>query len=243
MKKRKQSQLDPAQYSLYTRLGIAIVVTFVAMKIHAEITIEFGSTPFGTNIQSNGSSMDESFTFELGTFGGGFVPTSGNTDQWLANWTPLQDSLGNTVPDSITDYGTTNTIFGPTDGFASSVTLDHNNSPFEIGSQGYIWGYDSRDGTAEWILLTNTEDSDDGITWRYGDASPDSLAFTETWDVSGATETVVGSINFFDGGGDFISMQSGSVTLPPAVPEPATSVILTGALAMLGLRRRRPRRR
>ena len=79
-------------------------------------------------------------------------------------------------------------------------------------------------------------------TWAFRlDADATGIAFTESWTVGTAGEAIIGEINFFDGKGDFISMQAGAVTLPPAVPEPSTAAILTAALCGFGLRRRRPR--
>lgn len=227
---------DPVQNALLMRFAIAIAVTFVAMKIHAEITINFGSAPFGTNLKSDDSAMDTSFTFELGTFAGGFDPTDANTDQWLANWVAVQDSGGSTLSGAVVPYDTITVLGLPSDGFNSSVALDHNNTPFEIGSQGYIWGYDntSLDGEADWLLFTNTD-------WTFKDGSPDALSFTEAWDIGAADEAVVGDINFFDNEGDFISMQAESVGTPPVVPEPSTAVILGAAFSMFCMRRRRPR--
>ncbi len=220
-----------------TSLVASAAIAALAMKIHAEVSITFASTQFGTNLQSDGSAMDSSFTFELGTFANGFAPTAGNTDSWLANWTPLTNSSGGTVPEASVQYGTISTIFGPTDGFSSSATLEHNDSPFGIGQQGYIFGFDSLSGDADWILLTNTDPAPD--EWTYADAT--GISFTESWTVGTATDAIVGNINFTDGKGDFISMQAGAVSLPPAVPEPSTAAILAAAALGLGLRRRRER--
>lgn len=224
----------PRNRHLAIKLATAAAIAALAMKIHAEVNINFSSTPFGTNLQSDGSAMDTSFTFELGTFTGGFVPTAVNTDQWAANWTPVVDSGGTTVPEAITSYGTTPSAFGDFDGFASEVTLDHNNAPFDIGSQGYVWGYDTLAGDGEWILLTNTDPGDE---WTFGDTS--GIAFSESWSVGSAGEAIIGAINFTGGGGADIAMQTGDVSLPPAVPEPSTTVVLTATALAFALRRRR----
>lgn len=224
----KSPKKDSTQ--LIIKLGVGAAVVMVAMKLHAAITINFSSPAFGVNQQSDGSLLDSSFTFELGTFDNGFVPTAANTDNWLANWTPVVDSGGTPVPEATTPYGTITTIFGPTDGFGSSVDLDHNNSPFEINQQGYIWGYNSQTGASEWVLMTNTTPTD---AWTYGDAS--GLAFTETWTV-GTSQAVLGDVNF-DDGSTFVSLRTAAVSAP--VPEPATSLLAGGTLALLALRRRR----
>ena len=235
---KPHTQSDRPHGRVATALVAAAAIAVLAMKIHAEVTISFASTQFGTNLQSDGSAMDSSFTFELGTFANGFAPTAGNTDQWLANWTPVTSSSGTPHPDASTQYGTVPTIFGPTDGFSGEVTLDHNNAPFVLGQQGYIFGYDSLTGEADWILLTNTDPAPD--EWTYTTATG-GIAFLESWTVGTATGAIVGNINFTDGKGDFISMQTGAVSLPPAVPEPSTAAFLAAAAIGLGLRRRRKR--
>lgn len=215
---------------LFIKMGVATAVILVAMKLHAAITINFSSPAFGTNQQSDGSPLDSSFTFELGAFDNGFVPTAANTDNWLANWSPVTDPGGTPLAEASAPYGTISTIFGPSEGFGSSVDLDHNNAPFEINQQGYIWGYDSRTGSSEWILMTNSSPTD---AWTYGDAS--GLAFTETWTV-GTSQAVLGDVNF-DDGATFVSLRTAAVSAP--VPEPATSLLAGATLALLCLRRRR----
>jgi hypothetical protein len=224
----------PRNRHLAIKLATAAAIAALAMKIHAEVNINFGSTPFGTNLQSDGSAMDSSFTFELGTFTGGFVPTAGNTDQWATNWTPVVDSGGTPLPDAITSYGTI--PFGSSssfEGFNSEIALDHNTSPIDIGAQGYVWGYNTLAGDGEWILLTNTDPSD---KWTFGDAS--GITFSEAWTVGSADEAIVGAINFTDGGAA-IAMQTANVSLPPAVPEPSTTIVLAATAFAFAFRRRR----
>ncbi len=223
------------------RLSLVAAVATLAMKIHAEVTINFSSTPFGTNLKSDGSAMDSSFTFELGAFANGFVPTAGNTDQWLANWVPVSNSGGVPIPNASTQYGSINhPVFGTSyDGFASELTLDHNNSPFQSGSRGYIWGYDSQSGDSEWILLTNTNAGTDA--WTFPDATAP-ISFSESWSVGNAGQAIIGSINFNDPVNGLVSMQSGNVSTPPVVPEPSTAILLTASALALGLGRRRPNR-
>jgi len=231
-----QTTMTPGNPRILLKLAIITVVSFLAMKIHAAITINFSSTPFGTNLQSDGSAVDSSFTFELGTFIDSFVPTAGNTDQWLANWTPVLDSSGSAVAEATAPYGTISSAFGDFDGFSSNVTLDNNNTPFEIGSQGYVWGFDSQANDSEWILLTNT---DAGNEWIFGDTGAGSIPFSPIFSVSTAGEAIVGAINFTDGMGAPISFQTEAVSLPPAVPEPSTTIVLTATALAFALRRKR----
>ncbi len=218
------------------RLAAAFVIAAAIMRIHAAINYEFSSTQFGTNLQSDGSAMDNTFTFELGTFAAGFTPTSGNTDQWLANWSPVTDGSGAALAGATTQFGTIDSFFGPYEGFRSSVELEHNNDPFAIGSQGYVWGFTGRDeGTEEWILFTNDSAGD---AWQFGDTSV--LGFPGTWESGGANNAIIGEVNFLDSKDDFIAMQSAEVTLGPVVPEPATGALLACAGIAFAARRRRP---
>jgi len=135
---------------------------------------------------------DGSFKFELGVFTSGFAPTAANTDQWLANWTPISDSSGNPMAAATADFKNISSIFGNFDGFNSTVDLTHNNPPLNVGVQAYIWGYDNRSttGSGQWILLTNS------TTWILPDT--DSLVgFVQNWTVGSAApgETQIGSIN------------------------------------------------
>jgi hypothetical protein len=232
---------DQFARTVIARASLALIVTMVVMKIHAEVSITFSSTPNGLNQQSDGSPLDTSFTFELGTFTDGFVPSSSNTDMWSDKWSPLSDATGSTEPGAITNYRTINGLFGETyDGFNSTADLAHNDDPFETSDQGYIWGYDSRGaGQNEWVLITNdgTNPSDD--PWLFPNTGGIG-GFGEAWDVAGADHAILGDINFLDDKNDFISLQTASVNGPP-VPEPSTALILGVGAATLGLRRRRRR--
>ena len=211
----------------------------IAASLHGAhaATITFASSAGETHFQSDGTTpipADSGFYFELGSFAGGFIPTTANTDQWLANWSPVTDPGGTPLPEATTEFTSIPFFLGSFDGYVSQVTLEHNNAPFPANSQGYVWGYDNRteEGDAQWILLTNS------TTWRYPDVS--GLGFSATWDVAGANpaETVAGTLT--GGGSTPISMTLGNITIPPGVPEPSTAALSLTALALLSSRRRRP---
>jgi hypothetical protein len=239
----KKLPTDTAGNATVARAALALMITMVAMKIHAEVNINFSSSPNAINQQSTGVPLDTSFTFELGTFANNFTPTATNTDEWSANWVVLNDAGGNPASGATTDYRTIAGLFGPYEGFASTTTLVHNDSPFDIGKQAYIWGFNGTGtGTHEWVLITNDLTEQDGEEWTVP-LGTDDLSFTETWDVAGADNAIVGNINFTDEKDDEIGVETASVTVGGSpVPEPSTALILGTGAAMLGLRRRRRRR-
>lgn len=219
------------------RAFLALALTMVGMKVYAEVSINFSSTAYGINQKSNGAPLDNSFTFELGTFDNDFVPTAANIDSWESNWVRVSDASGAPLSNSSTTYGTINSFLGDYDGFASTVDLDHNNSPFEVGQQGYVWGYDRlTPGENEWVLFTN-DSLADGWTFPVGTGD---LSFAETWDVASANNAILGDINFIDDKNAEISLETAGVNVgAPPVPEPSTALILGAGVAFLGLRRKR----
>ncbi|MFT4637759.1 MAG: hypothetical protein ACI8T1_001069 [Verrucomicrobiales bacterium] len=181
-----------------TRLILFIALSLAASAVvEAGTTVAYGSTVGAVNLKSDGSRMDESFSFQLGTFAGGFIPTASNTDLWLENWRALDSAVYNTQP--------VGGIFPPDlliNAFADSVLLEDNSPPFDIGGKIYIWGYDQRavPGAAEWILVTDPD-------WSWPDGS---LVLPAVgYSVGNADIAVIGTIN--DGG---VEMLSASVTVP-----------------------------
>ena len=176
-------------------------------------TINFGSQVPSTGKYSNGTDwlVDGSFDFEVGVFSTGFTPTSLNVSQWLANW-----SLANMVA-----TGTTTWIDdGGDTSFSGNGDYTTNAGAWAIGSNVYLWGFNSRvNGANEWILLQN---SSSWVTINSGTISPQVFVTFDS-----GTSTVVGSVN-----GTEDSFQSASVNV---VPEPSTwmFVIFGSTLALL----------
>lgn len=198
-----------------------------------EITFS-GGEPGDVHRLSTGAPIptDGSFKFELGGFVDGFDPALESTDTWLANWSPVTDEFGTPLPGATTDFRQVSTLFDTYPGFRSTIELTHNNAPFGASQSAYIWGYDTRTdpGAAEWVLITNLDD------WKWPDTNAD-FSFAQLFDVGNAdpADTLIGSIN---GEGE---ITLGQVTIPSAVPEPATSALTILAAAFLATRRRRPR--
>lgn len=185
----------------------ALASLWLAAGLRAGTTVAYGSSVGATNLTSSGGLMHDGFVFQIGTFEDGFEPSAQNTDGWLGAWRPASDREGELLEGNTADYQTQllGGAFPPgmrANCFSNSVTLDHNEPPFDLGGQLFIWGYDQRTtpGAAEWILITDP-------TWIWPDGSANLPA--SSYAVSGATTVVLGEIN----GGSF-EMKTAPVTVP-----------------------------
>ena len=144
--------MKPTRRNWITAAGIACgLATVSPREVEAGTTIGFGSSVGVTNLTSSGGAMHGGFVFQLGTFDGDFNPTSANTDQWLGAWRAASDRegeplVGNTAPYSTRELGGGFPAGTRVNSFSSSVTLDHNEPPFDLGGQLYIWGLRSTGG-------------------------------------------------------------------------------------------------
>ncbi|MGI9242763.1 MAG: hypothetical protein ACR2RV_18345 [Verrucomicrobiales bacterium] len=193
-------------------IAVAVAALWCAPVAVAGTTIGFGSSVGATNITSYGGLVDESFMFQLGTFEGGFIPTAQNTDLWLQSWREASDVEGQPLQGNTAPYRTDELggVFPPgmrVNSFTSSVTLDHNTPPFDLGGQLYIWGYNRRalPGSAEWILISDP-------SWIWPDGSSNLPA--ASYSVSRATIAVLGEIQ-----GDGFEMMTAAVTVPGSSAE------------------------
>jgi hypothetical protein len=151
--------------------------------------VNWGSERFATNLTSEGeaSAMGANFTFELGAFEPGFVPTVANRDEWVSRW-----------------HRAGNAVYNETFRFVTgSVLVDTSDPAFSSANQGYIWGFDSRvqGQVVEWILITNP-------AWMW--PADSGIAAPVEWCVVDATTAVVGQINAPDGS---CHMRTASLTL------------------------------
>lgn len=147
-----------------------------------------------TNLTSTGEPMGADFSFELGVFKSGFVPTADNTTQWAANWVPAQRATYNATLRR----------------FDAQYNVSQDNAPFAIGADAYVWGFRGGTTSSEWILFRNE-------TWAWPaplgmPPNPNGLY----WNTADAT-AVLGSIN--ESGSPSL-MQSAAVT---GAASPATT--------------------
>lgn len=119
------------------RASFALAMLLPA-ALDAQEQINYFSTIGSNNYLSSGppNVFDASFTFEVGAFSSGFVPTATNTGDWAANWVALGSA----------PYNTTFSWF------TGSALLNSNAPPFVAGGRAYMWGRNAGD---EWILMAN----------------------------------------------------------------------------------------
>ena len=131
--------------------------------------VNWGTTRLATNYTSDLKPLgqDTGFTFEVGAFADGFVPTAGNAEQWAANWIAA-------------DSGSYNSTLAFATGSVSKAAT------IPAGAKGYLWGFDAREGAVEWILV-----SDASWVWGANEAGDKPV----DWTVGAAGESVVGEIN------------------------------------------------
>lgn len=136
----------------------------------------WGSARLATNYLSSGApaTLNSDFTFQLGAFVDGFVPTADNTADWLDHWVPAQSTGYNEQ----------------THFFTGSYVYQESSSPFLPSNQGYIFGFNrwaaSEGGhQAEWILATDS-------AWKWPSGS--SISPPVQWSMSSASNVILGTV-------------------------------------------------
>lgn len=216
----------------------------LAPLAHAS-TIFWESSVNSNLYDAAGQPLGGEFSFEVGSFANGFVPTAANLNDWAANW-KVFDRAFDATPGDITDGDAdgwnaqdqffTRTLFHQSDGTSSSPYADPADT-FPQGEIVYLWVYNTKDriGSTEWALVTDGGlAGDTADDWVYPDpAEPDSTSYV--WHLADANEALIGSVS---GSGATYTLQTSLVP----VPEPG-GAILAGLplLAGLLLRRRRCR--
>lgn len=227
-------------------LNLAAALLMLAPLANAT-TIEWGSSVGDNLFDSHATALDESFTFELGSFGS-FVPDFSNIELWSANWKPFDQASTGTLP----------VTWSPLDGFFSSSAdlvpgvggATSSASPplpsftFAPGEQMFIWAFNTKNlaaNTTEWALVTN--DLTDGITaddWLFP-AVGDHSNVPIKWRLPISTHVIFGGLNNMDGPGDFtppgtdFQLQTHTVSV---VPEPSSALMIAATGLLLRRRRR-----
>lgn len=96
--------------------------------------IRWGNELGSTAIDSQGASLDSSWTFYLGYFEGGYAPNAANSAEWSNKWTTLD----------VSGYSSSSGLFGKV----------WDNDGASAGRKGYIWGVNRNLPSNEWILFT-----------------------------------------------------------------------------------------
>jgi hypothetical protein len=206
-------------------------------------TISWGSDTESLLFTSGGSLLDSSYTFEVGTFGD-FIPTSTNTDQWFDNWKRFDRATtangswnpgAGWVSANVTVLDGTDPLV-TTDIVSSSAFADTSKT-WLVGEKAYIFVYNNATitPTTEWALVTDP-------SWTLPGSSTHS-SITVDWTVNLAGQPILGgneNVGFVGTrtvNPGFSNLQTSTVN-PAAVPEPS-SVLLVGAVGLLGLLGRR----
>jgi hypothetical protein len=218
-------------------------------------TINWGTYLTSSSLlyNSSGANLDNSYVFELGTFGLTFTPTAANMNSWLANWKPFdraQAPIASGFNPTAGVVGSFATL--EVDYTTSEATLPQTNL-FATGEQAYIWVYQSTPGNpnpmptlvaSEWALVTNNATDGDALDdWRMP-APGGHLNTSYDWRIEDGTAVVFGGLNDTQGAGNFtntpaaFTLQTHATVAP--VPEPTGTLLLasTGLLSLF--RRRRP---
>lgn len=224
------------------RLILALtLLALSAAKLPAR-TIDWGGAVGDTLITSAGVPLDDTFIFQLGTFGA-FTPTEANLDQWAANWKIFDQAIAPAASgwDSALGF------------FTGSATLQSDgtssNSPplpqftFAQGEQAYIWVYNSLtiSSLTEWALITNNGlDGNPLDDWTMPSHSDQTLQPLD-WRVSNATDVPFGGLNDDEGPGDYTVDPGVFQVQTHTVPEPGTALLI-GIGGLIFQFRRRLRR-
>lgn len=214
---------------LTTALFIAAVFTVAASRTHAQ-TLNWGNEVFGELTDSEGAALDNTFVFELGSFVGGFVPTSSNLEQWVLNWEVFdraahQESIG---------YFTS-TVYVNNDVTTSNPTAS---TMSFAGLDAYIWIRNQDDPVegAEWLLTRASN-------WTFpnvgGDCCNTQVVEWAVSDLDPGNVPVWGRQNGEFGSGEFSSAGSSGLQTFTFVPEPSSALLAALAGGFMVLRRRR----
>lgn len=214
-----------------------ICLLFLAMLVvhgHAR-TVSWRSDIFDTLIDSTGTSLDDTFTFELGAFDASFTPTAVNFDQWTSHWHAFgqatYDAINGNGWEPSLQYFTKDTAVLP--GQLSSESPPLASYAFTAGTSAWLWVYDSLTlaPTSEWALVR-------GTTWSF--PASDLLNLTPvTWELNSADVSLWGGANNLRGAGDFTATPAVFDLQTAVVPEPAGILLLAAAAMHTLLRRRR----
>jgi hypothetical protein len=133
---------------------LALLCVVVAPPCQAQ-TLNWGSENFSTFTDSEGNMLDNTFLFELGAFGPGFIPDETNTSDWLTNWRIFDRAaydIGNgTFASTVEMLRAPDPIANPnvlTSSYPGASTMNFS------GLDAYLWirkGDDPVEGS-EWLL-------------------------------------------------------------------------------------------
>lgn len=231
-------------------LALLMLACFTGAQSARATTINWGTyfDPFRTSsliFDSNGNPLDDTYVFELGTFGS-FIPTQSNLADWAVNWKVFDRAMmGDGWLSSSGTIGHSATL---EEDFTTSNPALSQAVVFTPGEQAFIWAYRDASGSPtpspifdasfQWALLTDN-DGLNGDDWILP-APSGHVALSLDWRIEDATFSPFGGLLDTQYDGDFSSTPGSFIlqTHTAPVPEPGSALLLA-LPAVLGLRRRR----
>ncbi len=225
---------NPTFVLMRTLLALLALVSTTA----SATTIYWGNANGDTLLTSSGAALDDSFSFELGTFGS-FVPSEGNIQQWGANWKVFDraDTAGGGWTSGASYFTSQATL--KTDKTTTS-TSGTTGVQFEAGEQAYIWVFNSKSAVpgGEWALVTGSSvGSPSPTTWKMP-APADQTGASLSWRIDDASSIILGGLNSDRGPGQYTSSPTAYQLQTSAIPEPGSSLLIASVGFGLMLRRR-----
>jgi hypothetical protein len=207
-------------------------------------TISWSNVVGDDLFNSQGVTLDASFTFEMGIFINGFVPTATNLNDWNSNWLVFDAAIAN-------DGWNVNAQFfsSSAEQLSSGESSSGFASPgiFPANAQAYLWVYNSKGvlDSSEWALVSdfsptgNIEGTD---RWIFpAPPTAQSVNLNLTWNLGDAETAIFGAVQSgASQGGGSVSNQPGVFSLQTyQVPEPGSALLIGAAGVLILMRRRR----
>ena len=229
-----------------TRIALILLAAAMLVPTARAATVNWSGTLVTDpqiNIDSNGATLADTYTFAIGIFDDGFTPTENNLHDWVGNFTVFD----------VAKYNNDNGYFGssavlepdgsrldvppgtpPESGTAGGSLVDYTTA--FAGKNAFLWVYNTTaTGSAswEWALVRST-------SWVFPTFVSGVCCDTEevTWSVADVDVLVYGGANDDRGPGTYGSTPP-TFQIQTAVPEPSGTVIF--AISALGLLLRRKR--
>lgn len=235
------------QHSIFQPiLAVIVALVWLCSSVRAS-TVFWGSQFNDLLFDSQGVALDGNYSFEIGSFTSGFVPTMHNISQWQANWKVL-DRIFDPTPADPNDgdpQGWNEPLqffVGTVDHTITGTSSAPDANPLDVFAQGdvaYLWAYNSKNIVpgSEWALVADGSQSGDlGDDWTF--VSPTNTN-SFNWQLTDANDAIIGGANGVREGGTFSATPTTFSLQTAVVPEPGSALLLLAAAATHFIRRAR----